>query len=82
MVLATAVFKPCWHEVDGENILLQWERPDWDFVPYAGTIGLDLRDIHTILVARKLEFTKAGKLRFRSVHTLAPFHDQLFRFQR
>jgi hypothetical protein len=80
MVLATAVFKPCWHEVDGDNILLHWDRPDWDFVSYSGTI--DLRDIHTVLVERKLEFTKTGKLRFRSVHALVPFNDQPFRFQR
>jgi hypothetical protein len=43
---------------------------------------IDLKDIHTVLVARKLELTKAGKLRFRSLRALAPFHDQLFRFAR
>jgi hypothetical protein len=76
MVLATAVFKPCWHMVDGADIILEWTCPAWDddgrpnFVAYSGTI--DLRDIHTVLVARKLSFTKTGKLRFRSVHALAP----------
>jgi hypothetical protein len=37
-------------------------------------------DVHTVLVARQLEFTKAGKLRFRALRSLAPVHDQLFRF--
>ena len=84
--LQTAVFRPCWHMVAGDDILLQWDCPDWDddgrpnFVAYSGTI--DLRDIHTVLVARQLEFTKAGKLRYKSVRALAPFHDQLFRFER
>ncbi len=86
MVLNTAIFKPCWHMVCGDDIVLQWEMPDWDddgrpnFVAYSGT--LDLRDVHTVLVARQLEFTKTGKLRFKSIRVLAPFQDQLFRFER
>ncbi len=68
------------------KIVLNWEcaggivngRPT--VVPYSGT--LDLRDIHTVLVARNLKFTKTGKLRFKSVRALAPFQDQLFRFER
>jgi transposase InsO family protein len=39
-----------------------------------------LKDVHTVLVARNLEFTKMGKLRFRSLRALAPVHDQIFRF--
>jgi hypothetical protein len=72
--------------VHGDEIVLEWECPDWDddgrpnFVAYSGT--LDLRDVHTVMVARKLEFTKTEKLRFRFIRALAPFHDQLFRFER
>ncbi len=49
IALQTAFFKPCWHMVAGDDIVLQWECPDWDddgrpnFVAYFGTI--DLRDI-------------------------------------
>ncbi len=84
MVLSDAVFKPCWHAAGSEDIVLSWEVPDdgeWmhlEFIDYHGII--DLKDIHTVLVARNLEFTKAGKLPFRSLQALAPFHDQLFRF--
>jgi hypothetical protein len=86
MMLDTAIFKPCWHRVDGNEIVLSWVcaggvvngRPT--VVPYSGT--LDLRGIHTFLVARNLKFTKTGKLRFKSVRALAPFQDQLFRFER
>ncbi len=46
------------------------------FVDYNGK--LDLKDLHTVLVARKLELTKASKLRYRSLRALAPVHDQLF----
>lgn len=72
--------------VHGDDIVLQWECPDWDddgqpnFVAYSGT--LDLQDVHTVLVARQLEFTKTGRLRFKSIRALAPFQDQLFRFER
>jgi hypothetical protein len=64
--------------------VLSWDVPDdgeWNhqtFIDYHGTI--DLKDIHTVLVARNLEFTKADRLRFRSLRALTPFHDQLFRF--
>ena len=51
-----------------------------NFTEYQGEI--DLADIHTVLVARQLQFTKAGKLRFRSARALAPFQDQLFCFSR
>jgi hypothetical protein len=82
IVLADAIFKPCWHEVAGEDILLSWEIPVFEnhvlFIEYSGTI--DLKDIHTVLIARDLQFTKAGRLRYRSLRALAPFHDQLFRF--
>ena len=82
MVLKDAVFKPCWREVAGTDILLSWYVPSFanfvDFVDYHETI--DLKDVHTVLVARNLEFTTAGRLRFRSLRALAPFHDQLFRF--
>jgi hypothetical protein len=83
IVLADAIFKPCWHEVAGDNdILLSWKIPIFEnhvlFIEYSGTI--DLKDIHTVLVARDLQFTKAGRLRYRSLRALAPFHDQLFRF--
>jgi hypothetical protein len=72
--------------VAGDDIVLQWECPDWDddgrpnFVAYSGTI--DLFDIHTVVVACQLEFTTTGKLRYISVRALTPFHDQLFRFER
>jgi hypothetical protein len=84
IVLADVVFKPCWHKVAGEDINLEWQCPDaleWhprQFVDYSGEI--DLKDVHTVLVARNIEFTKAGKLRFRSLRSLAPVHGQLFRF--
>ncbi len=84
IVLANAVFKPCWYEVtSGEIILVEVipDNEDWNgrsFVEYCGEI--DLRDIHTVLVARNLELTNASKLRFRSLRALAPVHDQLFRF--
>jgi hypothetical protein len=37
---------------------------------YSGEI--DLKDIHTVLVARDIQFTKAGKLCFRALRSLAP----------
>jgi hypothetical protein len=84
VVLAEAIFKPCWHEVGGITIVLDWKRPEVldrhprQFVAYSGEV--DLKDVHTVLVARSLEFTKPGKLRFRSLRSLAPVHDQIFRF--
>jgi hypothetical protein len=84
IVLADAMFKPCWDDKNSDEILLQWDLPDSNdalhqqFVPYTGEI--DLKDVHTVLVARQLEFTKAGKLRFRALRSLALVHDQLFRF--
>jgi hypothetical protein len=84
IVLADAVFKPCWNDRNSDEIILQWDFPDRNdalqknFVAYTGEI--DLKDVHTVLVARQLEFTKAGKLRFRALRSLAPVHDQLFRF--
>ena len=85
MNLATAIFKPCWHEVGGDAMILSWECPDNEdkhpqFVDYNGQV--DLKDINTVLIARQLEFTKAGKLRYRFLRALAPVHDQLFRFTR
>jgi hypothetical protein len=65
-------------------IILAWECPAdileqrLLYIDYNGEI--DLKDVHTVLVARGLEFTKVGKLRFRSLRLLAPVHDQLFRF--
>jgi hypothetical protein len=86
IVLETAIFKSCWHRVGDDKIALHWVcaggvedgRPT--VVPYSGT--LDLRDVVIVLVARHLQFTKTGKLHFKSVRALAPFQDQLFRFQR
>jgi hypothetical protein len=87
VILASAIFKPCWHDAMGECITLPMDCPETDdyhpngeFIEYSGII--DLQDIHTVLVARKLEFTKASKLRFRSLRALAPFHDQLFRYEK
>jgi hypothetical protein len=85
IVLAAAVFKPCWHEIEGNEIVLADECPQpyndhIAFIPYTGDVGI--KDIHLVLVARNLEFTKAGKLRFRALRALTPVHDQLFRFQR
>jgi hypothetical protein len=86
VVLADAIFKPCWNEVLGDDIVLEWECPeplewhDRQFIEYHGEI--DLKDVHTVLVARNIEFTKLGKLRFRSLRALAPVHDQIFRFER
>ena len=68
------------------DIVLAEVIPDADewldrtFVEYSGE--LDLKDIHTVLVARNLQLTNSGKLRFRSLRALAPVHDQLFRFAR
>jgi hypothetical protein len=83
IVLAEAVFKPCWHAPDSSDIVLSWDCPSSDkhppyFIDYHGE--LDLQDISTVLVARQLSFTKQGKLRFRSLRALAAVHDQLFRF--
>ena len=66
-------------------MILGWEPPENEdkhpqYVDYNGQV--DLKDINTVLVARHLEFIKAGKLRYRSLRALAPFHDQLFRFDR
>jgi hypothetical protein len=55
-----------------------WSNDVGLFIDYNGEV--DLKDVHTVLVARHLEFTKAGKLRFCSLRSLAPVHDQLFRF--
>jgi hypothetical protein len=56
LILATAIFKPCWHEVSSDDIILDRVPGDRDphsnYVPYSGAI--DLRDIHTVLVARHL----------------------------
>jgi hypothetical protein len=84
LILATAVFKPCWHEIGHDEIRLDFdplEDADFmNFIPYAGNVDLD--DIHTVLVARNIEFTQAGRLRSRSLRSLTPFHDQIFRFER
>jgi hypothetical protein len=85
VVLAAAVFRPCWHEIEGTDIVLATECPKpcddhITFIPYSGDV--DLQDLHTVLVTRHLEFTKAGKLRFRSLRSLTPVHDQIFRFER
>ena len=55
-------------------------HPDGEFIEYSGII--DLQDIRTVLIARKLELTKASKLRFRSLRALAPFHAKLFRYEK
>jgi hypothetical protein len=83
VVLAAAVFQPCWLEIAGTDIVLASECPQpYDdhitFTAYSGEV--DLKDIHLVLVARNIEFTKAHKLRFRSLRALTPVHDQLFRF--
>jgi hypothetical protein len=85
IVLAAAVFLPCWHEIASNEIVLSSECPEpYDdiitFIPYSGNV--DKQDIHLVLAARKLEFTKANKLRFRSLRALAPVHDQLFRYEK
>jgi hypothetical protein len=74
VVLAAAVFKPCWHEINGDAIILAKECPE----PY----NEHIKDIHIVLVARNLEFTKASKLGYQALRALAPVHDQLFRFHR
>jgi hypothetical protein len=83
VVLAAAIFQPCWHEIASNEIVLGAQCPEpYDdiitFIPYSGNV--DLQDIPLVLVSRKLEFTKAHKLRFRSLRALAPVHDQLFRY--
>ncbi len=84
IVLATAMFKPCWNEVNGSSIALLNDCPlaaDYglrNFEPYSGE--MDLKDVNTVLVARHIHFTKTGKLRFRALRSLTPVHDQLFRF--
>jgi hypothetical protein len=80
LILATAVFKPCWHEVSSNEILLDLDPFHMMFSPYSGEV--DLKDILTVLVARNIEFTKADKLRFRSLRSLTPVHDQIFRYER
>jgi hypothetical protein len=84
IVLATAIFMPCWHEVLGTDIILNWDIPhdenhgSINFMNYCGEV--DMESIPDVLVARHIEFTKLGKLRFRSLRALTPVHDQLFRF--
>ena len=84
VVLANAIFLPCWHPTDGDDIVLARTLPMLEsncpvrFTPYTGVI--DLSDVQAVLVARGLLFTQAGKLRFRALRALAPVHDQLFRF--
>jgi hypothetical protein len=86
LILTSAVFKPCWHLVNTDDIVLNSDPLDQSgtglqFVPFTGDV--DLSDLSTVLVvARHIEFTKAGKLRFRSLRALTPVHDQLFRFER
>jgi hypothetical protein len=87
VVLASAIFKPCWHEVGGDEMILALDCPEDTeddppirFVDYNGTIAL--KDIESVLVARHLGLTKGNKLRFRSLHALAPVHDQLFRYEK
>jgi hypothetical protein len=90
IALANATFKPCWHTQLTNDILLSVEVPESygarprdnpdPHVEYSGR--LQLKDLHTVLVARKLELTKANKLRFRSIRALAPVNDQIFRFER
>ncbi len=58
IALAAAVFRPCWHEVGGDQMILDLECPSNEdehpqFVDYNGT--LDLKNLHLVLVARKLE---------------------------
>jgi hypothetical protein len=85
IVLATAIFMPCWHEVLGTDIILNWDIPDYEnhgminFMNYSGEVDLD--SIPDVLVARNIEFTKLERLRFRSLRALTPVHDQLFRFE-
>ncbi len=68
IALAEAIFKPCWNKVMSGDIVLAETIPDADawndrtFTEYCGET--DLKDIHTVLVARSLELTKADKLRF------------------
>ena len=56
VVLANAVFLPCWHPTDGDDIVLARTLPMLDdkcpvrFTPYTGEI--DLSDIQAVLVAR------------------------------
>ncbi len=88
IALANATFKPCWHTSMTTEILLSVEVPESygarprdnpdPHMEYSGI--LQLKDLHTVLVARKLELTKAHKLRFRSIRALAPVNDQIFRF--
>jgi hypothetical protein len=70
VVLAAAVFRPCLHEIAGQDIVLAQDCPQpYDdhitFIAYSGNV--DIKDIHLVLVARNLQFTKAGKLRYRSL---------------
>jgi transposase InsO family protein len=84
MILVDAIFFPCWNEAHNDSIVLAVEQPEpngRNGIHYAKYWGeIDLKDLPTVLVARHLKFTKAGRLRFRSRRTLAPFHDQLFHF--
>ncbi len=70
-------------KVAGDQMILDFNCPEqakWytQYIEYSGE--LDLSDLHTVLVACKLEFTKTHKLRFRSLRALAPVYDQLFRY--
>jgi hypothetical protein len=79
VLLQNAVFHPCWHKPGSDAITLHLTCPAAN-IAYAGTI--DLKDISNVLVARNLDFTSMGKLRFRAQRALAPVQDQLFCFSR
>jgi hypothetical protein len=67
IALANATFKPCWHTLLTTDILLSVEVPESygahprdnpdPHMEYSGI--LKLKDLHTVLVAQKLELTKA-----------------------
>ncbi len=79
VILQNAVFCPAWHRHGSDAITLSHECPE-NLIAYSGII--QLKTIRHVLVARHLDFTSTGKLRFRAQRALAPVQDQLFRFSR
>ncbi len=75
IALASAVFKPCWHEVGGDQMILDFDCPENEdkhpqFVDYNGT--LQFKDLYTVLVACKRASWSSLKLTNFDIVLCAP----------
>ncbi len=82
VLLPNVVFRPCWPPAttDPDPAITLSPTTPLNQIPYSGTV--DLKGIRHVLVARKLNFTSAWKLRLCAQRALAPVQGQLFRFAR